>query len=434
MASSIDSSTPLAGTSGLTTTGTPGTTGTSNDDAKIIDLLKQIKQGIPDADLGGEEIIMNVTEPAKQTVSRDASGDFRTVTVTSDNLDDIHAQTGVPKKEGSTLKYFQECLASGDASSMETCLETMNDNDFDGLDQQVSDMHPIVALRTLQKFGFRKHKVYVAEIGQELWRVESADHWRNNYLKKHFTIDKVRKMFDHKTFHIFMYLDRISGYVNSNPAILNKGYSGVAPSPLQAPAYLSKFGSTIILRRDKPHGVTDASDLRRLVTALQLAPAFSPYAMPFVGGSPKSAYNGVFPENFTKFGATQSGGDPYNFSCDNKPLLGSKFIADLLQSQLASLKDAGYVVSSATEKAINDQINSAKQSETELGKTVCMIGRFEQLKRQNAGKNLSVFNGDLESQLIGRHLKLATRLRSTEVDLGNLLVKLIESAGGYSKI
>lgn len=409
----------------------------TSSDAAVLEALQAIKKGISDStESFGEEVILSIDNLNSARLGRNPAGDFevydadmKNVVISSEKLDDAGiAKEGLPNGVDAA-KYFQECLVNGDANSMEKCLTTsFASADFDVV---ISSMHPVVALRTLQKFGFRKHKVYVAELGRELWMVENVHHWKANYLNKHFTNDLVLKMFSNKNAKIVTYLNSVASYVNQNPAILNKDYSGKAPSAVQVPEGISKYGDAVAKHRDRPSTITDASDLIRLQTALRIAPAYSVFSR-LSGGAAKSAYDGIFPENFTKFGTSQSGGDP--FSCGAPDQSGSRYVADLLTDQVAQLKNSGFTVSAETEQAINAHVAKAKQNEQELRKTVCLIGRFEQLKRQNSGQNLAIFSGDLESQLVGRHLKLSSRLRDIEVDLAGLLVKLLESAGGYSKL
>ena len=121
--------------------------------------------------------------------------------------------------------YVTQCLLSNDPDEIDTCISTWRNRDFYEVSKaEISNMNPEMALKTLQKFGFRAKDVFDAVANRNLRKVESVDSWLRTQLKTKFDRN-VSDVIENND-KLINYLSLIVDYVNSNPAILNKDYSG----------------------------------------------------------------------------------------------------------------------------------------------------------------------------------------------------------------
>src|SRR5205823_1316578 len=134
------------------------------------------------------------------------------------------------KDKGECVDYIFECILDEDPSSFAKCLQKFKRQGFFKVAKaDISNLHPVLALRILQKFGFHKHQIYDDQAGAQIWKVEDVDHWIEHYLAKKFPSAEIQKMIkDNDNYYLLSYIDLISQYVNANPGILNKGYGGVS--------------------------------------------------------------------------------------------------------------------------------------------------------------------------------------------------------------
>ena len=152
-------------------------------------------------------------------------------------------------------KYLYECLLSGDEDGVQICLDMrkLSGNFYDVAKVEIENMHPVMAIMILQKFGFRAYEAYDNKAGQKLTKIESGDNWRDNYLQKVFlqNFDKYKETgkltswklsgggltadqqkqwnkFLDENDYLIKYLTMVSDFVNSNPGILNKDFFGIS--------------------------------------------------------------------------------------------------------------------------------------------------------------------------------------------------------------
>ena len=120
-----------------------------------------------------------------------------------------------------------QCLLSDDAASLDVCLNTFKNNEFfKTAKREINSMHPVLALKTLQKFGFRTEYVNDS-LGGKLRKVQSVDSWMKTYMKETFNPSQIQQITDGND-RLIAYLDLVSQYINANPGILNKGYGGTS--------------------------------------------------------------------------------------------------------------------------------------------------------------------------------------------------------------
>ena len=79
------------------------------------------------------------------------------------------------------------------------------------------DINPILALRILKQFGFRLYQDV-----NGLRRIESVDHWLQNFMAQNFQNPYVQNMILNPSTGVLAYLHNLVNLINSNPAILNR--------------------------------------------------------------------------------------------------------------------------------------------------------------------------------------------------------------------
>lgn len=78
------------------------------------------------------------------------------------------------------------------------------------------NIHPLMALRILQTFGFKK---FIDNT--RIMKIESVDHWLNN-MSTIFTDPQIQNIIRNRNNHLLEYLQNLVDFINGNPAILNR--------------------------------------------------------------------------------------------------------------------------------------------------------------------------------------------------------------------
>jgi hypothetical protein len=123
-------------------------------------------------------------------------------------------------------EYVMKCLTSADKIDVDACKLTDKDF-FEASKSNINDMHPLIALRTLEKFGFKKIKIYDASAKKELIKIQSFKGWESNAHDdtKMLPAEKLKIINNYK---LKTYLIMVVTHVNSNPQILNNDYIGIS--------------------------------------------------------------------------------------------------------------------------------------------------------------------------------------------------------------
>lgn len=116
--------------------------------------------------------------------------------------------------------YILECLLNYNTDGFLNC-NLDDEGFFDVTMEEINSIHPIIALRTLEKFSFEKIYVYEPNFNHNILLIEDYKTWFNRIIKNTSIpskiIDNIKK---NKKFEIYM--QNLVDYVNKNPAILNK--------------------------------------------------------------------------------------------------------------------------------------------------------------------------------------------------------------------
>ncbi|AYV77156.1 MAG: hypothetical protein Barrevirus15_4 [Barrevirus sp.] len=354
--------------------------------------------------------------------------------------------TGIKTDEATCKKFIFECLLSQDPDSLNKCLASLRlgADFFNVATSDIKNIHPVLALRILQQFGFRKYQKYDPQAGQQLWKVESVKHWLENYMAKKFNVKDIRSMIKQPDQHYLMtYLDLLSQYVNANPAILNKGYTGTSEEVVGVyqPSDLGKaLGLSVAVDRRSL-----ASDLGRLGANMRLMsasrqPIFVPQqgrqfmATPF-GSSLTPGVSMLVPPQMQmgQMGLMMGGGSGH---CEQVASIfiqnngGSAMLQQFLNSAIQKLERKGKKLNSKDRERIDQYLAKNKEIEKELVKTYCYIDEYNQLLDMfgdTAGaKNLSK---ETLMQLVNRQESLIGKQGTSQQQIMQLFAKLLEVMG-----
>jgi hypothetical protein len=123
--------------------------------------------------------------------------------------------------KGKCRDMIFDCLLNDDPASLDSCLKKLTATDFfDTAKKQIDSMHPIVALRTLQRFGFQTFHSHDSVAQQNLKKVQCVNDWLKTFMSKQFTQPQQQSLITGNS-RLLAYLQLLSEFVNANPGLLN---------------------------------------------------------------------------------------------------------------------------------------------------------------------------------------------------------------------
>jgi len=123
------------------------------------------------------------------------------------------------KSKAGVCKRVIECLADGDAESLSSCMDILNDKDLWTLAaDDVENVNPISVKAVLRKFGVMAR--WATDDDGKKYKVPmSYDEWKSDVLVK---MDKPTKTAIENNSKLLSYLQGLLSVTESNPAIINK--------------------------------------------------------------------------------------------------------------------------------------------------------------------------------------------------------------------
>jgi hypothetical protein len=331
-------------------------------------------------------------------------------------------------------QYISDCLFSKDDASLGRCLDLLKTMDFyEEVKKDISKMHPIVAHQTLKSFGFKEHTAFDETANMKLVKVGEVDHWLQNFMTTKFT-DAAQQDQIKKNTQLLSYFRLLVDYVNSNPTILNPGFSGKTNAMVgkyTPPELFQKLG---MKPRREPRS-PEARDEYELAILRRSYGAGLPRAQFGVtGGLIKSPFgNSINPVPGANFLVpVQMGGNfaqPGSAAFAEKRLgqgkvSGANLLAKMLLAHIAKLKNVGKTLENADITRLNNRIKQMGLIETDIIKTLKYIEDYNQLmilfKDYTAG-TLSV--SSLEG-LVNHYNGLLSKQNKEEVSMLTILQAL----------
>jgi hypothetical protein len=334
-------------------------------------------------------------------------------------------------------RFIFECLLSQDASSLDKCLKDLKlvPDFFKVATNDIKTLHPVLALRILQQFGFHKYQEYDEIAGMQLWKVECVSHWLKTYMQSKFTSQEIRDMITQDgQYHILSYLDLISQFVNANPAILNKNYSGSseeARGKLKPSTYGKQLGLEFEIIKQPSTFIL--SDIRRLKGHLQQLRATRTLPFAAIRGT-----RGVF----TPFGRQltpgvsflQLGGGPKCESIirklnDGGQASGYQVIEAYMNAVLKEFENRNKQLDQNDLANIKNNIEKYRELEFLLLQSLCYIDEFNTLSDMLQDYKTDVLTEDNLKKMVNRLSNVNTKIHSTEGQLLNIISKIQDVLG-----
>lgn len=350
-------------------------------------------------------------------------------------------------------RYITECLLNNNPDEISVCAEMWRRGDFYKISkEEIKNMHPLVAIRTLQKFGFRNRPVYDPELKMEIKKVESVENWIKDVLSKAWGQKKTN---DGRTLqsilesneNVLNYLKLIVEYVNSNPAILNGkefvGKTVEAVGKVPRSEYAKKLQIPMIKEPKGP--ATTFYDYSMLRSHLDsgflgrnLRKPFStfgtthPIGMQGVVGLQTPTFRSPFTSVVYGLNVPfQMGGlhpDIQNYLHAEKTgiISGAESLYHIINVTLEDLKAMGKTIDPNDLKSIENKVNAMKALEFELVKTETYLEEYKYLIELFKDYKSEILTLDTIKNLVEKKKDLLSRQTSEE----NILLKILGSLQG----
>ena len=340
-------------------------------------------------------------------------------------------------------KYMYQCLLNANSDEISDCLQYWNRKDFYTVSvSEIKSMHPLVALRTLQKFGFREHDVHDNECGRKLRKVETKEHWVKNYMSTKFNgkVDGAGKKVEEiisQNDKLLDYLQLLVEYVNANPAILNKDYSGKT-SESQGVVNTSDLAQRLGLRMQmlpagSYRGLSDYSRLKSMITSFHSKPRMG-MSMGMGQGYPSytgPVYNSPYATQQLGVGLPfQLGGNDsaemgqYLKRIDQRKITGPEALVALINGTLDELKQSGKTLDERDRTEIAKKADVLVQTEKELIKAGIYLEEYDKQVKLFGDYTPEMLSLDSMQKLVEKRENLYKRQESEETNLLRILGKL----------
>lgn len=334
------------------------------------------------------------------------------------------ASTGVSATGADCRNYIINCILADNKDDFTSCMLDNKDFYKSSVDE-IKNTHPLMALETLRKFGFRKHWVYDSIAGTKILKVESLAHWIKNFLPTKFPAADIQESIRTNE-NLLTYLRLLSEYVNSNPGILNKSYQGTTEEKkglITLPAYPKALNMK--LRRDPPVS-SPLYDLGLFKKQLELykylrRPGFtmSPYGLNSPFGS--NIIPGFAMNQF------QMGG---NLKCDQILKTDQNFthlvqmVKHIFNDLYDQLKSRGKTISHADRDCITTTMENIYKLSHEVQRSICYIDEYNNILESIGDRTSETLSMDKLQEFVNRHGQLLDKSQSEEIKLLSFMEKL----------
>jgi len=306
--------------------------------------------------------------------------------------------TGIQTKDENKTacrEYIVKCLTSTSKIDADAC--KLSDAEFfDAAKDDIDSMHPLIALRTLEKFGFKKIKIHDDTAKKELIKIQSVEGWKKNANDDKKMSDKEKTQISEK---LLNYLIMVVTHVNSNPQILNSDYTGQSDEITEKNS-LAQIQSRV----DTPNNnqITHAIQHRKPI----IDPMIIIRAQELFEANTKLTMDAINDKNTNK--------------TPNSEYLATKFF-----DMDKKMKADGKEISSNDRISILNMLKRMEEIESELIKTLRYIISYNNMYKisgdTRSSKTLSLSN--LKS-IVERHEKLRNKYRIEENSMEQVIAAI----------
>jgi hypothetical protein len=353
-------------------------------------------------------------------------------------------------------KYMYQCLLNADLNDIDGCIEFWKKNDFyTDARNEISQMHPLVAIRTLQKFGFRDREEYDPVCRSRVLKIESKDHWVANYLSTKFagkvdpTTNTPVEQIITQNEKLLDYLQLLVEYVNANPAILNGdkfvGKTLEATGTAQQSDLAKRLGIRMRVDPKGPmSGLYDFNMLRSRLNAginsrrqgtMGFGMGGPVYSSPFASqevrvAMPYQLSVGNGPQDYSSTIPFQLGGhmpiDTYLKRRDSGVITGPAALYAIIKGTLEDLRSKGKEIDPKDLVEINKKVDTLQTLENELIKTEVYLEEYRKIVDLFRNYRQETIDFAAIQNLVDKQTSLVDRQGTEECSLVNILGALQE--------
>lgn len=338
---------------------------------------------------------------------------------------------------GDCHKYIFEALLAGDEMQLSKLLkDKMLEGDFfEGIRKDVNNMHPMVALQTLHRFGFREHDVYDHQHGGAIRKIEDCKHWLDSaFLKDKFGDNDVTAIKGNGK--LLSYLGVVVRFVNANPGILNSGLDKSDESVGHVTANSATISLGIPMRKEPLNGSRNVfrdlgAQLRQVGPLKPLLRQTSNGFMGAFAGSPVRT-PGVLAGG-SQAGGAASGVILRSFNEGSNAPSGADYIAEVARSAIKNLKPTGRYLKEEDILEFDRRLDQLKKDEKKLLTLVHMIEEYNRLLVAHGDRKKESLSRDKMEELLGKFSKVSNSHYSGQQAVQQLLATIEDQSDSKYK-
>lgn len=341
-------------------------------------------------------------------------------------------------------EFMFECLLNCNDNKIRKCIDAMNKADFFvAAKTEINKMTPMVALNLLKRFGFREHLAYDMEANQKLNKIESVQHWLNNYMKRKFP-DATDQNAIMSNDRILYYLKLVVEFVNANPSILNSNYSGSTEESVgNVEKYVGEYAKSlgIPVRRDitKDRGLYDLGMLEStLKTGLYGSTLSKPMLSVGLSGTGllRSPFGEYVSPGFGTIMPVMAGGNPIMDAFarrvqDGSVMSGSQLLTGILYALKRQMQNRGKVLGKKWNDELDQKLKAMAQMEKQMVINLKYIAEYNDLIEMFGEYKSETLSEKTLKDIVNSHANLYTKHGSEEKSMIAILKALQNLAYGY---
>lgn len=296
----------------------------------------------------------------------------------------------------------------------------------------LNDLHPLVALQILRKFGFKTYQTNDIMTGKAKIQVINYDKWVKLFAKNKFG-ENIKSVTDNE--NLARYLQLLVDFVNANPGILNRtGNNADNTTQLEhhnPPNYAKE--NNIPLRREyigQQRGFYESILLNNYIKSL------SNNSLPFTKDS-QGYYKSILgrdllgikdPHSFTQSGGNVDNDNWFmkNINQNNEriPLMGGKLMEYVFKKSLEDAKKYNKHIDKNDVDKIFEQINELAMMENKMFRILMYIQEYNKILVKNKNVESELIDMSKLKELVNNYKQIKLDHDNIENILSGIMIKL----------
>lgn len=297
-------------------------------------------------------------------------------------------------------EYMKKCLIGQDIKG---CAQFLTDKSFWGnMAEEVKNMNPAIAVDTLRAFGFA---IEEGENGTK--SSEDTSDWLKSLGNKGLSTSDVQNITSNAK--LIAYLDAVVARVNSNPAILNRKK---AAAPGLSGTCMQKYGIKAKVRKTRPC-VASMYRISNCINAHNMRLSVLLGVSPIVG-----IVGGGAVADIEKREAAE-------------PMWASAYFARMFSSINNTLESLGKKIQDDDKKTVTDMIDSLRDSEEKLYKTMKYAAKYHALLEIYGEEHSpTTLNMDTLQKFVDARNKYFVKTSKRQSSLAGVLTAIVKTING----